>query len=72
MIILSIERKEMFSILSINVVLHIFISSAVFILLKESSIECNDSHLAVTDGIPFISPETHREKYDLGYAHNTT
>lgn len=52
----------MFSILSINVVLHIFISSAVFILLKESSIECSGSDLAVTDGIPFISLETHRER----------
>lgn len=51
---------------------HIFTSSAAVIPLKESSSGCDGSDLAATDGIPFISPETQREKYDLGDAHCTT
>lgn len=46
----------MFFILSINDVLHIFISSTAFILLKLLSNVRDGSDLAVTDDIPFISP----------------
>lgn len=58
--------------LGINDVLHIFTSSAAVIPLKELSNGCDGSDLSATDGIPFISPETQREKHDLGDAHCTT
>lgn len=58
--------------LGINDVLHTFTSTAAVIALKELSNVCDGSDLAATDDIPFISPETQREKYDLGDAHSTT
>lgn len=58
--------------LGISDILYIFTPSAAVIPLKELSNVCDGSDLAATDGIPFISPETQREKYDLGDAHCTT
>jgi len=63
MIIKSVTKNRgMFSILSINDALHICVSSAGSTLVKELSNECNGLDLAATDGIPFISPETHGER----------
>lgn len=58
--------------LGINGVLHFFTPSGAVIPLKELNNVCDGSDLAATDGIPFISPETQRENYDLGHTHCTT
>lgn len=65
------KSRELLCFLDINDVLRIFTSSAAVIPLKELSNVCDGSDLAATDGIPFISPETRREKYDLGDTHCT-
>lgn len=65
MVILSTEEKKKsgeICFFGINDVLHIFTSSAAVIPLKELSNGCDGSDLAGTDGIPFISPETQRER----------